>query len=85
MAHRMKSERLDQPARFVRRIDMRDDDSQCAVVQRPGAFIDGAAADAHERRNAGRQRRETELRDLLRGDCAVLGIDEQPVVTGSFC
>ena len=52
------------------------------VIQRSGALINGIAADPHNRRNAGRQCRETELRYFLRRDRSVLRVDEQPVVTG---
>jgi hypothetical protein len=72
----MEPKSFDQYSRLVRCINVRYDDSQRAVIQRPGAFIKGTAADAYNWHNAGWQCRETELRYLLRGDGAVLGIDE---------
>ena len=84
MAHRAEAEGVDQATRLLDGIDVRHDDAERAVVERPRAFVERAGADAHDGRHAGGQGGQANLRDLLRRDHAVLGIDEQPVVAGSL-
>ena len=61
---------------------MRHDHAERAIVEAARAFIERACADAHDWRDAGRQRRDAELRRLVRRNRAVLHVDEQPVVAG---
>src|SRR5436189_2768167 len=64
------------------RIDMRHDYTEPAVVEAACALIERARTDAHDRRDAGRQRGDAKLRRVVHGDRAMLHVDEQPVVLG---
>ena len=84
MPHRLKAEGVDETACLLDGIDMGHDDPQGAVVERAGALVQRAGANAHDGRHASRQGGQADLRYLLRGDRAVLGIDEQPIVSGGL-
>ena len=75
-------ERVGDPLGVGRGIDMRHDDTQRAVVQRPCRLIHRAGANAHDRRDAGRQGGDAKLRGFLDGERAMLAVDEHPVVAG---
>ena len=76
------AERLRDLLRVLDRVDMRHDHAERAVVERARALVERAGADAHDRRDAGRQRGDADLRRVMRRYRAMLHVDEQPVVVG---
>ena len=76
-------ERFGDVPRLLGGIDMRHHDAQRAVVQRARGLIDGIGAGPHDRRDAGRQRRDAKFGDLVHGKRAMLVVDEQPVMAGA--
>ena len=76
------AERLRDLLGALHRVDMRHDHAERAVVEAARALIERVGADAHDRRHAGRQRGDADLRRVVRRDRAVLHVDEQPVVVG---
>ena len=63
---------------------MRHDHAERAVVERAGAFVKRAGADAHDRRDAGRKCCDTELRRLMNRMRAMLHVDDDVVDISRF-
>jgi hypothetical protein len=84
MSQRTETKGLNQAPRRVRRVDVRHDDAEGAVVERARALIKCIRTDAHDRHHPHGRGRHGDLGDFRRGNGAVLGVDEQPVVTGGL-
>src|SRR5262249_49464074 len=81
MPNRMKAESGDQAASLLGRVEVRHDEAERAVVERPRSLIQRSGANTHNRGWSAKQGRQADLRDFLRRNATVLRIDEKPVVS----
>ena len=70
--------------RFSGRINMRHDDAPAAAVERTRRHVDLAMRHAHDRRDAGIERRDRNLRASIERHRAMLEIDKQPIPAAAF-